>query len=734
MPVRVKQRAVKFSEEGASDEKDIHMLKRQLVAMLLGWHLPVSVSLNSTDGKSKKFIIRSKDSSSVLQSDKFTTLALATKSVADARTFDLALICSVLSQASYIELSEWDTWVKTSARTSTITIMGVISLQPAPSKHVQFISLGIQPIHAEIGGNVLSEDINRAFALSNFGNQEEIDNTGEERRSKDRRFKQDGFTNKQLKGGGKGVDRWPMFYIRIELQQGNDVQKLQREGVLANILKILGAMIQGFLKDNHFRPRARIRSPPKQQSRKPAKHKMPLDANDAFSTWSRVKSGKRIRIKGQPIESGSPNDQVEAINGPSLRTPDTLHQTAGSSPATQPSAAEDLITAAEENDPPIQWMNPVSKSKMLINSRTGLVVSQPPQVRRPNTAPPILQSSKHHPAHRITRRSSNPPVPPQPGTWVSSLLSKWENPIFAPTEKAIPQLSLNGPSLELPSGPHDHTHHCSSALFENPFTHPPTINTKLSKQSLSTARVIAQIDKKFILTTFDQGTTQTLVLIDQHAADERIRLEALLHDLHNIPPAHMDPALTFSIPAREVELFASSAAYFERWGITYTLPPGRHISVHILPAVITSRCRLDPNILLSFLRTEVWSQEQNLSLAKTSKTKPQTPPQGLLDMLNSRACRSAIMFNDILTVSDCETLVQRLAGCDFPFVCAHGRVSMVPLVCLGEGSGFGRGGGGTGFSPELQGKSVEEREIVEFGQAWEKWKRKQGAFDGAVHF
>lgn len=42
----------------------------------------------------------------------------------------------------------------------------------------------------------------------------------------------------------------------------------------------------------------------------------------------------------------------------------------------------------------------------------------------------------------------------------------------------------------------------------------------------------------------------------------------------------------------------------------------------------------------------------------------------------------AIMFNDYLSVEQCQELVLQLADCVFPFQCAHGRPSMVPLVDL----------------------------------------------------
>lgn len=58
------------------------------------------------------------------------------------------------------------------------------------------------------------------------------------------------------------------------------------------------------------------------------------------------------------------------------------------------------------------------------------------------------------------------------------------------------------------------------------------------------------------------------------------------------------------------------------------------------------------------------------------------------------------MFNDVLSPGECEHLVRRLARCAFPFQCAHGRPSLVPLVDLGsachirawDGDGDGDGG------------------------------------------
>lgn len=70
------------------------------------------------------------------------------------------------------------------------------------------------------------------------------------------------------------------------------------------------------------------------------------------------------------------------------------------------------------------------------------------------------------------------------------------------------------------------------------------------------------------------------------------------------------------------------------------------------------------------------------------------------------------MFNDPLTVDQCSDLVQRLGVCAFPFQCAHGRPSMVPLVHLSGGN-------------ESKSSSVEYGEAGgdDLMGALKKWKR-----------
>ena len=744
------------TELGREAEKQLETLRQQIVGLLLAWHKPVSVTLKSAES-SKKLNIRAREMPvvSAVSGDK------------SFRKFDIPLICTTLSQAGFIEPSDWDAWVKTSARTTWVTIKGAISLNPAPSKQAQFMSIGIRPINLEMGSNILYDEINRLFALSSFGTQEDISDTENDtkaRKSKDGRFKKDGFTNKQLRGSGKGVDRWPMFYIRIDIQNTklcleNNLDWLG-EGTISSLIKVLGAMITSFLEENHFRPRARLGRRKQDTSTKPvAMEKLPnrrlsggnthgpeaepgtsTYADHNFSAWSRIKTGRASKSSGASPSLSSPGCCISIAKVEPSRAEDLSKRlTDGAQNLEAPSTAADDPAVDHVNEQAFEWRNPISGATILVNARTGLVIPPRPLLR-PTSAPSEHSRSALSPPYtnsirgsfsyrRPTRSPSSPIITLKEGSWSSELLKKWENPVFNTTEESIPQVSFDGPTIETSDVLHGRHQCCSDLDIQKAFTQSSaSISAKLSKQGLNAARVVSQVDKKFILicikkspNTNDREDAELLVLVDQHAADERIRIEDLLADLKASPMLLPKP-LIFEIQAREHPLLSRLAPSFAALGIVYELSspagsPKCKITVKALPAAIAERCRLEPKILIELIRSESWKCEEGGGGGGSLSTN--SCPKGLLDMLNSRACRSAIMFNDELTKEECETLIQRLADCAFPFQCAHGRPSMVPLVDLDVGASFDVGQQAFGSQKMEMGTSDEDQG---FGAAWRGWK------------
>ncbi|KAI9054024.1 hypothetical protein LZ554_001197 [Drepanopeziza brunnea f. sp. 'monogermtubi'] len=791
MPVRVKQRAVMVAAKEWAD------LKRDVVALLLPWGKAVAVTMtmiSPSSSSNPKMVIR--PPSPLFTSDRF---------------FSVSSVSRTLSQAAFISVREADAtrWVPVGASTPMLRIAGLFSLDPGPTKQVQFLSLGIQPL--VVGQNVFHDEINRLFSHSAFGVEEEAREPERER-----------FTNKELKGAKKGVDRWPMFCLNIQLQGHEqasppplpDDDVLDDTGPRGRMIKeLLQATVREFLTTHHFRPTAagagaragfrahhqsekqvQVQVPehrPRRESKSKSKSQFPFHSN-ALGTnvrmpsfrhgttaaassdsrldqtrWSIVKRGMAwSRGPKLPEPEPEPAQMAEDVpivrpatslplaapgattllsqDGKIVRAPFALGHVLAARPPqdhpspspssvlrTSPPLSRDVCADEDARDEMAVYINPVTKVTSFVNQRTGLVV-------KPNSSNSRDRS--------FPKRFLLPPKPPTssgagPSLWISDILKNWENPIFQPPEASIPHVAFEGASTTTQNILHGRHHHCSQLDIDRAFRESASgIAGRVSKEALKHAEVVSQVDMKFILVklrSFPSRDNNMLVLVDQHAADERIRVETLMEELctpessdsgvsagSSILSSCLDKPLHFEISPKEIQLLIAHRSHFANWGILYSfssLEPEslcQRLTVHSLPPGISERCKLEPRLLIDLLRAEVYKvhdagRSSAASLASENwLQKIHGCPQGILDLLNSRACRSAIMFNDVLSRAQCEILVGRLAGCAFPFQCAHGRPSLVPLVDVGglrlggevmdaEGGDSGGGGGG-GFGARFR--------------------------------
>ncbi|KAG4443355.1 hypothetical protein IFR05_001144 [Cadophora sp. M221] len=794
MPVRVKHRAL-VSEKERGYSKDWEMLIRDVTALLLPWRKTVAMTIRDSQ-TNHKMIVR----------PALMPFQAGKPSVPS--------VCSILAQASFISDEEKGSWISVHASTPNLDISGTISLDPTATKHVQFLCLGIQPISSSHGQSVLHDEINRLFANSAFGIEEqgeEIDSVEQDRRAKDGRYKGDGYTTKELKGAKKGVDRWPMFFIKIQLSDlGTSMCQVQdvldgKSQSLLRILELLQVMILQFLTKHHFRPKtgngqqpkravdagqqvfssprtahkSLVPRQPQEQSQAKAKrssmktkHRLdPLGTNVKlpsfrqglsaaeypFDSWSRVKKGAVSRPTTPKLYEDVGDQHISRPatappylrNAPSMRnisTPrnpglqpllskdgklirvpfDDISLLAKSPSISTASVPPDSEVTPGNTDEVVAWIDPVTKVKSLINQRTGLTI-------------PAINSASHasHRSRLTTFRLGQAPPQTISIPWISTMLEKWDNPIFALAEPSIPQLSPDSPDETTHNIPHGHHQHCSQIDIDRAFKESSSgINGRISKDALQRADVVSQVDQKFILVKLQSTSTASseldsgdmLILIDQHAADERIRVERLMQELCSPPSPNsaassgilttsLAKVLNLDLSTKEIDLLQIHQSHFANWGIIYSIssstsiPSAQCLTVHSLPPAIVERCQFSPRLLIDLIRTELWKVND--------KQAPPTPPlpsgdwlqrlhtcpQGILDMVNSRACRSAIMFNDVLSREQCEILVKKLAECKFPFQCAHGRPSLVPLVELGAlnlGARLGEKQQGAGFARQFR--------------------------------
>jgi DNA mismatch repair protein MLH3 len=803
MPVRVKQRAMS-AEKSGGNSKEWEELRRYLALLLLAWPKTVAVTIREA-GTNEKLLIRgySGDSASVSYNQ-----------------IDVSTVCSILSQASLVSIEDKPFWVSARASTPKIAITSALSLLPSATKHTQFISFGIQPLFSHDTCSVLHDEINRMFLNSSFGNDEEaveLDASEIDRRAKDKRYKGDGFTNKELRGGKKSIYRWPMFYINIQQNlrladgRGLDVDGIldDKGSSLGAIMELLQAMIWEFLTKHHFRPKAsrsrrsktsttaedanasalddpgfpaisatniHARSASISTERKnsvfsplspismttnmnaPSSQREPSRLDTPFDVWTRVKIGSRptkfalSELLQQtsdtakiPRPCSAPPSSTSRISTPIpdtnfgsatpllsnkgkiIRQPfEDVAFSAGKFRTSIPKGPQQTLQAHDHSRLPgedvIAWTNPVTRVKSLVNQRTGLTVrADKAKSSYTNTA---SSSTTHKETNFQRPANTNVSGTEGPSPWLNNILKTWNNPIFCPAEPSIPRVSFDGSEASTQEILHGRGRHCSQLDIDRAFKQSSAgIDGRISKAALNRAEVICQVDTKFILVKLesaktvgaaDSGGGTLLVLIDQHAADERIRIETLLEEFFAPPvtgtsmptesgvrTSLLGKPIDFEISSKEARLLYKYKEYFARWGIIFeflneihpeTTSKGtalQRLIVLSLPPSIIERCKLDPRLLIDLIRTEAWKIHdrgaQPLPAAEGDwLQRIHNCPRGIIDMLNSRACRSAIMFNDELSKEQCEALVGRLAKCKFPFQCAHGRPSLVPLVDLGR--------------------------------------------------
>ncbi|KAK4667497.1 DNA mismatch repair protein [Podospora pseudopauciseta] len=718
LPVRVKQRATEVERLGTSRYFD--QLIHEAVALLLAW--PGEVAVNLQDSIARR------------------TVSLQTSPLADIEKHHLLSARDVLLRtpklllaASLLDQENPKSWVSIGATAPGITVRGCVSLEPAATKRVQFIALGIQPSLNEGHSNFLYDEVNNVFANSSFGTIEEagVDDDGCPQ-------KMAGFTRKELKPR-KGVDRWPMFFLQIILEHGlgsvdaNDFLDERRPN-LSIIVDLLQVMAYEFLKKHMFRPRS-------VHAIKQLKTGTVSGSDFAFETNRKsasqlpvARSASRLSVRTKASRKSTTRDTETRSASPFSSWPKTKHAvqpqielkravslpmgrtSSGTSIAGCSNAISDGSETVEKpHDPvadtsaePMIWIDPVTKIKSIIDPRTGFAM-------RPK------QGSNKRPS--LDRRRSSTAL----RDWKPSTNTRGRS-FFLPTERPIPRLPQESDTLGCEGGEHG-CHGLGVITLENSNNSVSTaLEGRISKDTLRKAEVVNQVDEKFVLVkVFNQAGTvhrrdlvdsPLLVIIDQHAADERYRVEALLKEYFVPDPdddrslvaarTHLDKKLFFDLSRQEGELLVRFKRHFAYWGVIYdvtTQDQASRVTVEVqaLPPSIVERCRLEPRLLVELLRNEIWKLHENPS--KQAGIVPRLPigdeadhqwfsrfhncPEGIIELIHSRACRSSIMFNDVLTKEQCFQLVQKLAACAFPFQCAHGRPSMVPLVHLGPSSSVG---------------------------------------------
>jgi DNA mismatch repair protein MutL len=169
--------------------------------------------------------------------------------------------------------------------------------------------------------------------------------------------------------------------------------------------------------------------------------------------------------------------------------------------------------------------------------------------------------------------------------------------------------------------------------------------------------VIGQLHRLYILCSSPAG----LVVVDQHAAHERITYETLRRQLRRgeLPRQGLLAPASLELAPQEAAWAERQQEDWARLGLEIASFGGRTWMVSALPAFLAGR---DPAWLLRDLLSEM----------STSGLPPATP-EFLETALRALACRASLKQGQLLAPAEMENLVKLAAALPPPVTCPHGR-------------------------------------------------------------
>ncbi|XP_052739708.1 DNA mismatch repair protein Mlh3-like [Bicyclus anynana] len=203
--------------------------------------------------------------------------------------------------------------------------------------------------------------------------------------------------------------------------------------------------------------------------------------------------------------------------------------------------------------------------------------------------------------------------------------------------------------------------------------------------SLTQAKILGQIDSKFIVSILNGRSAKTgkssefLVLFDQHAVDERIRLEKNLLD-------YIQGSAWNSVPIDPLSIVLSKDDYvnlvnhsdkFTRFGLQWTFSPDYKILLNAIPKAILGKNPRQVEIVMRTVKKLILEQ---IKAMKSLRGNVSLYPKSIMDLVFSEACRYALKFGDKLSKTECVNLINSLSCCKTPFQCAHGRPVIAVLM------------------------------------------------------
>jgi DNA mismatch repair protein MutL len=188
-------------------------------------------------------------------------------------------------------------------------------------------------------------------------------------------------------------------------------------------------------------------------------------------------------------------------------------------------------------------------------------------------------------------------------------------------------------------------------------------------------RLVGVIGKLYVVLESDRG----LVLLDQHAAHERILFEQMLERLERSEHAPSQKLLlpeTVELPARDAQFLREQLPALTRLGVGLSEFGERTFLLDALPPFVKVS---DSRRFVLDLVDELKAVGKDVNSARLGE-----------HTVAKTVCRHAVKANDPLRGRELENLVEDLRRCAMPYTCPHGRPTLIEMNYRELEKKFGR--------------------------------------------
>ena len=187
-------------------------------------------------------------------------------------------------------------------------------------------------------------------------------------------------------------------------------------------------------------------------------------------------------------------------------------------------------------------------------------------------------------------------------------------------------------------------------------------------------QIIGVLNKLYVLMENADG----LVLVDQHAAHERILFEELRRRMEEqgVPAQRLLLPQTINLPPRDADWIDRNMSILQKMGIGIESFGPNTFKIDSLPSFLNVS---DPTQFMRKVIDDLKSASNSSSAMRLGE-----------EMIAKTVCRHAVKANDPLRYLEVEKLIQDLLECDLPYCCPHGRPTMIQISLAELEKKFGR--------------------------------------------